>query len=159
MQVHHMLTPLSKPCLIIRLVCCCLSPQELFGLDSVHWQGSSHTKGLAQQVAALQAVAAAPVNSRRWRCPAVVVFFPSGVSAEVAAALRAMGVAVADGPGKDLLSPSSVFMHCTSASPALLMPPLHALPWDLAQVGWCERSFAGQSFLPCHLSKVGCNEH
>uniref|UniRef100_A0A383WBF6 DUF1308 domain-containing protein n=1 Tax=Tetradesmus obliquus TaxID=3088 RepID=A0A383WBF6_TETOB len=73
--------------------------QELFGLDSVHWQGSSHTKGLAQQVAALQAVAAAPVNSRRWRCPAVVVFFPSGVSAEVAAALRAMGVAVADGPG------------------------------------------------------------
>lgn len=96
-----MLTPLSKPCLIIGLVCCCVSPQELFGLDSVHWQGSSHTKGLAQQVAALQAVAAAPVNSRRWRCPAVVVFFPSGVSAEVAAALRAMGVAVADGPGKD----------------------------------------------------------
>jgi hypothetical protein len=73
--------------------------QEWFGLDSVHWLGSSHAKGLAQQVQALQAVAAAPVNSRRWRCPEVVVYFPSGVSREVAGALRDMGVVVADGPG------------------------------------------------------------
>jgi hypothetical protein len=78
-------------------------PQELFGLDSVHWLGSSHAKGLAQQVAALQAVAAAPVNSRRWRCPDVVVFFPSGVSREVAGALQGMGVVVADGPGGKVL--------------------------------------------------------
>jgi hypothetical protein len=73
--------------------------QEWFGLDSVHWLGSSHAKGLAQQVQALQAVAAAPVNSRRWRCPEVVVYFPSGVSREVAGALGEMGVVVADGPG------------------------------------------------------------
>jgi hypothetical protein len=81
------------------LIMYCVSKQEWFGLDSVHWMGSSHAKGLVQQVQALQAVAAAPVNSRRWRCPEVVVYFPSGVSREVAGALRDMGVVVADGPG------------------------------------------------------------
>lgn len=74
--------------------------QERFGVDSIHWLGSpGHGKGLAQQVADLQAVAAAPINHIRWRAPDIVVYFPSGVDEGVAAALRDQGVKVAVGPG------------------------------------------------------------
>jgi hypothetical protein len=102
-ETAHKSSPAISCHEITKHACClimyCVSKQEWFGLDSVHWMGSSHAKGLAQQVQALQAVAAAPVNSRRWRCPEVVVYFPSEVSREVAGALRDMGVVVADGPG------------------------------------------------------------
>eukprot|EP00878_Enallax_costatus_P013004 GHUV01013587.1.p1 GENE.GHUV01013587.1~~GHUV01013587.1.p1 ORF type:complete len:467 (+),score=109.81 GHUV01013587.1:1555-2955(+) len=74
--------------------------QERFGLESVHWLGSpGRSKGLAQQIADLKAVAAAPHNSRRWRAPELVVFFPSAADSCVSAALRGMGVTVAVGPG------------------------------------------------------------
>lgn len=48
----------------------------------------------------LVTVAAAPVNIRHWRTPEVVVYFPSGVTTEVAAAIAELGATVADGPGK-----------------------------------------------------------
>lgn len=87
-------------------MCCSANKQERFGVESVHWLGSpGHGKGLAQQIRDLQAVAAAPVNSRRWRAPDIVVFFPSSVDEGVAAALRDMGVKVAAGPG-DWLCPA-----------------------------------------------------
>lgn len=43
--------------------------------------------------------AAWPVNHRRGRPPAVVLFFPSGAAPEVAAQLRSLGVHVLVGPG------------------------------------------------------------
>lgn len=72
--------------------------QEWFGLQSGHWAGGSG-RGLAEQVAQMLTVAAALEHQRRGRSPQVVVFFPSGVDAEVAAALEEMGARVADGPG------------------------------------------------------------
>ena len=78
--------------------------QERFGVESVHWLGSpGHRKGLAQQIADLKAVAAAPHNSRRWRAPEIVVFFPTAADEGVSAALRDMGVTVATGPGAHCL--------------------------------------------------------
>lgn len=74
--------------------------QELFGLHSGHYLGGSGKgKGLAEQVAQMLAVAAAPEHKRRGRSPQVVVYFPSGVDDEVAAALTALGAKVANGTG------------------------------------------------------------
>ena len=73
--------------------------QELFGVASGHYVGGSHGKGLAEQVSQLLAVAALPEHKRRGHCPQVVVYFPSGVDPEVAAALAQLGAKVADGPG------------------------------------------------------------
>lgn len=56
-------------------------------------------RGLADQVADMLAVAAHPEHRRRGRSPQVVVFFPSGVDDEVAAALTQLGAKVASGPG------------------------------------------------------------
>jgi hypothetical protein len=72
--------------------------QELFGVQSGHFVGGSHGKGLAEQVEHMLVVAAAPEHKRRGRSPQVVVFFPSGVDAEVAAALTELGAKVANGP-------------------------------------------------------------
>jgi hypothetical protein len=74
--------------------------QELFGVHSGHYLGGSGKgKGLAEQVAQMLAVAAAPQHKRRGRSPQVVVYFPSGVDDEVAAALTALGAKVANGTG------------------------------------------------------------
>lgn len=80
-------------------VCTEVKNQELFGVQSGHFVGGSHGKGLAEQVAHMLTVAAAPEQKRRGRSPQVVVFFPSGVDPEVAAALTKLGAKVANGPG------------------------------------------------------------
>ncbi|KXZ42456.1 hypothetical protein GPECTOR_145g747 [Gonium pectorale] len=81
--------------------------QEPFGLESVHWAGhapgaSRRVKGLRRQVAELLAVASHPTHARRWRAPAVVVFFPGPdpgcAHPDVVAELRAMGAHAAVGP-------------------------------------------------------------
>ncbi|KAG2446749.1 hypothetical protein HYH02_008310 [Chlamydomonas schloesseri] len=76
--------------------------QEAFGLESVHWTGAGKGagKGLRRQVEEMLAVAAAPQHLRRWRPPAVVLFFPDPSFAHpaVVAELRAMGAHVALGP-------------------------------------------------------------
>jgi hypothetical protein len=68
-------------------------------VQSGHYLGGSHGKGLAEQVTQLLEVAAAPAHKRRGRSPQVVVFFPSGVDEEVSAALTSLGAKVANGPG------------------------------------------------------------
>lgn len=73
--------------------------QELFGVASAHFVGGSHGKGLAEQVGHMLAIAAQPEHKRRGRSPQVVVYFPSGVDGEVAAALTALGAKVANGVG------------------------------------------------------------
>eukprot|EP00198_Chlamydomonas_reinhardtii_P012372 XP_001701709.1 predicted protein [Chlamydomonas reinhardtii] len=69
--------------------------QEAFGLESVHWTGAGKGagKGLRRQVEELVAVAAAPQHWRRWRPPAVVLFFPDPSLAHPAVVreLRALG--------------------------------------------------------------------
>ncbi|GIM13015.1 hypothetical protein Vretimale_16210 [Volvox reticuliferus] len=74
--------------------------QETFGLESVHWAGARHIKGLRRQVEELLAVAAAPEHHRRWQPPRVVLFFPSGVHPDVRQQLEARGAYVAVGPGR-----------------------------------------------------------
>ncbi|GIL53318.1 hypothetical protein Vafri_8949, partial [Volvox africanus] len=72
--------------------------QEVFGLESIHWTGARHIKGLRRQVEELLAVAAAPEHHRRWQPPRVVLFFPSGVHPDVRQQLEARGAYVAVGP-------------------------------------------------------------
>eukprot|EP00891_Asterochloris_glomerata_P000584 jgi/Astpho2/584/Aster-x0025 len=74
----------------------CLEP---FDLGSSQWLGSfGHVKGVQQQALQRLKVAAAPCNHRRWRAPAVVFHFPSGVAESVCHELSGIGVHVT-GPG------------------------------------------------------------
>lgn len=88
------------------------------------------------QVMDLVTVAAAPVNTRHWRAPEVVVYFPSGVTGEVAAAIMDLGATVADGPGE--LAWFTGVLNCCCCAPGQLaqLDMLH-----------CQKSL----WLPCWL--------
>lgn len=104
------------------------SHQERFGLESMHWLGcSGRCKGLAQQVADLKTVAAAPHNSRRWRAPEIIVFFPSGADEGVVAALRDMGITVAVGPGELVCDLLHLVLFWRKESKSSRLTALHAL--------------------------------
>lgn len=76
---------------------------EVFGLESVHWMGtSSGVKGLGRQVEELLIASRCERNLRRWMPPRIVIFFPAGADPGVAARLEESGVFVASGPGKQV---------------------------------------------------------
>ncbi|KAG2494085.1 hypothetical protein HYH03_007725 [Edaphochlamys debaryana] len=122
--------------------------QERFGTESVHWTGAArHVKGLRRQAQELVAVAAAPQHQRRWRAPAVVLFFPQpgGAGADVEAELRAMGVHVAVGP--DALSrlppppppPAATCLDVTAMC-GLVSYMSHGGAYDTGVEAWAQRT-------------------
>jgi hypothetical protein len=103
--------------------------QELFGVQSGHFVGGSHGKGLAEQVEQMLAVAGAPEHKRRGRSPQVVVFFPSGVDAEVAAALTGLGAKVANGPNSLALLCGVVANNVTNLDVTTLCALVSEVTW------------------------------
>ncbi|MEW5297736.1 MAG: hypothetical protein WDW36_000921 [Sanguina aurantia] len=117
--------------------------QESFGLGSSHFTGGA--RGLWQQAQDLMEAAAWPVNHRRGRPPAVVLFFPSGAAPEVAAQLRSLGVHVLVGPDglKDLPSPPpppTLLNLDTTAMCGLVSEMSHAGPTDAGIREWSRGS-------------------
>ena len=103
---------------------------EIFGLQSIHWAGSSSgVKGLSRQVEELLAASRSEHNQRRWSPPRVVIFFPSGADPGVRARLEESGVHVASGPGRYRVVLSH---HVTSSFFALVsvLVLLFVLSWD-----------------------------